>query len=230
LGKLPFPAKKAFQNTQRAVLEFRMGVLNDFLMVICSKAEFNDEMCDVIREFLEPDTEDRKYNGGIVRTFVNPLKSGIRTIKNMPDSVIDGLSRIFLGKGAFKEQNFMENPAENSEYPALTSVLNLMDEVFDLQARSQWLRRGLINRLLGASFISQAANKKILQVTKSLIEVDKIESVLVAILNHVWPDGVRNNRVAQPREDSTKLRTKMTARIVLFSLLLGEFFYDVFKQ
>lgn len=37
----------------------------------------------------------------------------------------------------------------SSEYPALTSALNLLDEVFDLQARSQWLRRGLINRLLG---------------------------------------------------------------------------------
>lgn len=37
----------------------------------------------------------------------------------------------------------------SSEYPALTCALNLLDEVFDLQARSQWLRRGLINRLLG---------------------------------------------------------------------------------
>lgn len=37
----------------------------------------------------------------------------------------------------------------SSEYPALTSALNLLDEVFDLQSRSQWLRRGLINRLLG---------------------------------------------------------------------------------
>lgn len=40
----------------------------------------------------------------------------------------------------------------SSEYPALTSALNLLDEVFDLQARSQWLRRGLINRLLGMLF------------------------------------------------------------------------------
>lgn len=41
----------------------------------------------------------------------------------------------------------------SSEYPALTSALNLLDEVFDLQARSQWLRRGLINRLLGMLII-----------------------------------------------------------------------------
>lgn len=43
----------------------------------------------------------------------------------------------------------MSHLQHSSEYPALTSALNLLDEIFDLQARSQWLRRGLINRLLG---------------------------------------------------------------------------------
>lgn len=80
-----------------------------------------------------------------------------------------------------------------------------MDEVFDLQARSQWLRRGLINRLLGkfiqqkilyqvknlanvkinisgAPWVSQTANRRIIQAAKSLIESDKIELLLSNIL------------------------------------------------
>lgn len=71
---------------------------------------------------------------------------------------------------------------QSSEYPALTAALNLLDEVFDLQARSQWLRRGIINRLLGAPWVSHAANRKIIHATKSLIEVDKIDHLLSLIL------------------------------------------------
>lgn len=68
------------------------------------------------------------------------------------------------------------------DYPALTSALNLLDEVFDLQARSQWLRRGIINRLLGAPWVSHATNKKIIQATKAAIAPERIETIMSAIL------------------------------------------------
>lgn len=144
----------------------------------------------------------------------------MRTIRNMPDSFFGGLSKILTGKGPLKDNTYYDDsePPQSSEYPALTSMLNLMDEVFDLKSRSQWLRRGLLNRLLGASWISHQANKKILQTAKSFIGMDKVEAVLVAILNNVWPDGVRGDR-QQPREDNTKLRTRMAAKIALFALL-----------
>lgn len=149
-----------------------------------------------------------------IETIVNPLRSGMRTIKNMPDTLVGGrfqsaikllrrgffcfalsvlttqesvarifgenrkikkafvrlrriirpihersalcivgVAKILLGRGTSKETAFLqETPLyldQSSEYPALTAALKLLDEVFDLQARSQWLRRGLINRLLG---------------------------------------------------------------------------------
>lgn len=142
----------------------------------------------------------------------------------IPDTFIDGLSRLFLGKtGSLKDHSFVDLSSSESsnEYPALTAVLHLMDEVFDLQARSQWLRKGLINRLLGAPWISMAANRKILQGIKSLIELNKVESLLTAVLHNVWPDGVRHSRDL-PREDSTKLRTRLVAKIAMFALLSGK--------
>lgn len=66
MSRIPFPAKKAFQNTQRSVLEHRMAVLNEFLRVICSHAETMDEIFVIMREFVEPDTNDRKISGGTV--------------------------------------------------------------------------------------------------------------------------------------------------------------------
>lgn len=96
------------------------------------------------------------------------------------------MAKILLGRGAAKETAFLQDTPiqldHSSEYPALTSALNLLDEVFDLQARSQWLRRGLINRLLGAPWVSQAANKRIAQSVKTAIEVEKIEKLLATVL------------------------------------------------
>lgn len=111
----------------------------------------------------------------------------MRTIKNMPDNLVGGLSKILLGKGPIKETQFLgvtSIPLEQqtSEYPALTSALNLLDETFDLQARSQWLRRGIINRILGAPWVSHSANKKIIHGAKSMIDHDKIEFLLSTLL------------------------------------------------
>lgn len=109
-------------------------------------------------------------------------------IRNMPDSLVGGISRIFLGKGPLKERTFYDIQdiptleLKQSEYPALASALNLLDEVFDLQNKSQWLRRGLINRLLGAPWVSHATNKKIVQLAGSLLAMDKVEAVLSAVL------------------------------------------------
>lgn len=164
LTRLPFPSKKVFQNTQRALLEERMKILNLFLHEVCIRAENNDEIYSTICEFLEPDNDDWRIHGGAVtrtlETIVNPFKSGIRTIRNMPDNFVSGLSKIFLGRSVIKDPtNLLQVPSsipldqKSSEYPALTSALQLLDEVFDLQSRSQWLRRGIINRLLGKFII-----------------------------------------------------------------------------
>ncbi|XP_058822480.1 sorting nexin-13-like isoform X2 [Topomyia yanbarensis] len=225
LSKVPFPAKKAFQNTQRAVLEHRMEVLNMFLHEICAKAEQNDDMRSFVRNFLEPDTDDRKMHGGAVVKTIESFKSGMSKIRNMPDTLVGGISRIFHGKGPLKERTFyniQDLPtleSKQSEYPALTSTLNLLDEVFDLQNKSQWLRRGLINRLLGAPWVSHTTNKKIVQLASSMLATDKVEAVLSSILNNAWPDGDSFSPNPPLREDSTKLRTKLAAKIALFALL-----------
>lgn len=69
IAQVPFPAKKAFQNTQRSVLEHRMTVLNEFLKIICMRADDNDDLHIILRDFLEPDTNDKKIHGGaVIRT------------------------------------------------------------------------------------------------------------------------------------------------------------------
>lgn len=73
ISSIPFPAKKTFQNTQRSVLEHRMNLLNEFLKTICQRAETCEEIRQIVRQFVEPDTNDRKLHSG----------TGIRTVISM---------------------------------------------------------------------------------------------------------------------------------------------------
>lgn len=73
IAQVPFPAKKAFQNTQRSVLEHRMTVLNEFLKIVCSRADDNEDLNTMLRDFLEPDTNDKKIHGGAVVRTVNSI-------------------------------------------------------------------------------------------------------------------------------------------------------------
>lgn len=220
---LPFPKKQTFHNTSRGLIERRMVILNEFLHAICHKAENDNSMHFVILDFLEPDQDDREIHGTkVIKHLVNPLKSSMRTIKNMPDSFIGGLSRIFLHKNIDKVSIGDEIDAQrsNSEFPALISFVNLLDIVFDLDSRSQWLKKG-IQGIVAAPFISQSINRRILDIAqKYLLEPDRIVGVLCGVLNNVWPNGVRQE--ALQREDTTKLRTRMAAKIALFAFLSGE--------
>lgn len=77
IAQIPFPAKKTFQNTQRSVLEHRMTLLNEFLKTISMRADDNDELHAILRDFLEPDTNDKKIHGGAVIRTVNTSDFGM---------------------------------------------------------------------------------------------------------------------------------------------------------
>lgn len=71
MAQVPFPAKKTFQNTQRSVLEHRMEILNEFLRIVCNQCHENDDLHTILRDFLEPDTNDKKISGGsVIRTVI----------------------------------------------------------------------------------------------------------------------------------------------------------------
>lgn len=224
---LPFPKKQTFHNTDRNVLERRMSILNEFLSVICDKAEHSDVINATIREFLEPDHEDKKFHGTkVIRHLVKPIKSGIKTIKNMPDTFMDGISHMFIGKTPDeKSSSYESDDVDHAANLPLSSLLKLVDVVFDYKSRSQWRKRGM-SGLLGAPWVSQTANRKILEAAqKHILDIEKVEDLLCALLDNVWPNGVRQDPIQ--REDNTKLRTRMMAKVSLFALLSGEFITQI---
>lgn len=71
--------------------------------------------------------------------------------------------------------------------------------------------------ITGAPWVSNSANKKIILIAKSCISRDKIEKLLNSILKNVWPDGKKFRRHLV-RDEYTKMRTKMAAKMALFAL------------
>lgn len=217
---LPFPKKQTFHNTSRDLLERRMVILNEFLDIICTRAETDTLVLAIILEFLEPDNDDRQIHGTkVVKHLVKPIKSGMKTIKSVPDNVIGGLSKIFIAKNSDKfEMNEMVD-ANSADLPALTSFVNLLNCVFDLDSRSMWLKRG-IQRIIYAPFVSQSINRKIKEIVqKNILDSTVIQGVLCGILNSIWPNGIFQESI--PREDVTKLRTRMAAKVAIFAFLTG---------
>lgn len=108
IARIPFPAKKTFQNTDRAVLEHRMVVLNEFLRLVCQRAEDNPDIHGVVREFLEPDTNDRKMHGGAV----------IKTVRQ----IIYNLS-YFFGAYNLNTDDFLKNSLLYCNFSLLCDVI-----------------------------------------------------------------------------------------------------------
>lgn len=219
---LPFPKKQTFHNTNRNLIERRMVILNEFLRIICSKAEHNEDMHRVILGFLKfSDDGDVSQS----KSTVSSVKAGLATIKNMPESLglFDGLAKLFQKNNEKADVLSDEIDTQiqlNAEFPALISFVNLIDVVFGLGTKSQWLKKA-ISGIMAAPFVSQSINKRILEIAqKHILEADRVETVLGGILNGAWPNGIRQDPLT--REDTTKLRTRMAARVTLFAFLSGE--------
>ena len=73
----------------------------------------------------------------------------------------------------------------------LRIILLLMDEVFDLQERNQWLRRQIVavlRQLIKAMF-GDIVNRKIVEYFAQMTAPDKIGSYIDSLKQSLWPDG-----------------------------------------
>jgi len=94
----------------------------------------------------------------------------------------------------------------------------MMDEVFDLQERNQWLRRQIVAvlRTLIKAMFGDIANRKIVDYFAQMTSQEKIGSYIDSLKQSLWPDGYPA-AAKQPRDENTKMRTRIVARAALFS-------------
>ncbi|CAG9769009.1 unnamed protein product [Ceutorhynchus assimilis] len=237
LSKVAFPGKKTFHNMDRAVLERRMKMLGYYMGELCQAHVITAHygLRDLLMTFLEQGDYDRETGGPIsatINTLVNPIKSGMKTIKNMPeqlintvDEVVGGLSKVFHSKsGKLPETSKVgASIEENDDNIPLRIMLLLMDEVFDLKSRNQWLRRRIVTllRQIVRTMFGDIVNRRILDYVSYITSPKNVAHYLYVFKQSFWPNGVKSDRKSD-RSSETKNRTRVAAKAALLSCLSDE--------
>ncbi len=127
-----------------------------------------------------------------------------------------------------------------------------MDEVFDLRERNQWLRRQIVavlRQILKAMFgkdllhqcearlhctstvhyskvslVGDIVNRRIVDYFAHLTSPTMLASLAGACKDSLWPDGYPAE-TRPPRDEATKMRTRVAAKMTLFSVLP----YDLYR-
>ncbi|KDR10032.1 Sorting nexin-13 [Zootermopsis nevadensis] len=246
LGKLTFPGKKTFHNMERTVLEKRMKMLNDYMQILLQSGviDTHPRLQRMLLAFLEQGDYDKGVTGGQIArtldTIVNPLKSSMRTVgqavRTMPDNlmstvdgVMDGISKVFQGK-AIRPPGFYESMkvgaslhVDTDDNIPLRIMLLLMDEVFDLKSRNQWLRRRIVTllRQIIRTMFGDIVNRRILDYVSLMTSPEQVADYLRAFKQSFWPNGCKAEP-RLPRDEATRMRTRVAAKVALLSSLSDE--------
>lgn len=240
LSKLTFPGKKTFHNMDRSVLEKRMSMLGEYLRIICQPNVITSHhgLRELLMVFLEQGDYDRATSGGpianTIDTLVNPIKSGMRTIKNMPEQIsntvdefVEGINKVFHTKPGSKSQEGLKVGAaldiETDDNIPLRIILLLMDEVFDLKSRNQWLRRRIITllRQIVRTMFGDIVNRRILEYVSLMTSPKNVAYYLQTFKQTFWPNGVKAEERPE-RDEGVKSRTRVAAKVALLSCLSDE--------
>ncbi|XP_044751321.1 sorting nexin-13-like [Coccinella septempunctata] len=237
LSKLTFPGKKTFHNMDRSVLEKRMKMLGNYMNEICNPAVISSHngLKQLLMTFLEQGEYDKATGGPIsttINNLVNPIKTGMKTIKNMPeqlintvDEVVGGITKVFNNKQGRSTESSKVGASieETDDNIPLRIFLLLMDEVFDLKSRNQWLRRRIITlvRQFIRTMFGDIVNRKILDYVSVMTSPKNVAHYLSVFKQSIWPNG--NKYEKRPdRDEHTKNRTRVAAKGALLSCLSDE--------
>ncbi|KAH8009459.1 hypothetical protein HPB51_017979 [Rhipicephalus microplus] len=243
LSKLPFPGKKTFNNLSRQFLEQRRSQLNEFLQQILQPDVLtaNPGLRDMVLHFLEPGTYEKgkKQFARTMGSLVNPLKSSVRSmgtmVKNAPENLLDGLresfTKVLRSRPTASPAEVIQGSGkvgagidvETQDNIPLRIMLLLMDEVFDLKSKNQWLRRRIVvilRQIIKATF-GDTINRKIVDYVEWMASTEKIAVYITAFKDALWPNGFPAETRPE-RDQNTKMRTRVAAKMIMLCSLTDE--------
>ncbi|XP_071451053.1 sorting nexin-13-like [Hetaerina americana] len=207
---------------------------------------------ELLLAFFEQGDYDRGRSGVapvVARTLdniVHPIRSSMRSVGNavrsVPDNLlstvdgmVDNISKVFSPSiGSSRQQQDTPLLLDSSKVGAsldveagdnipLRVMLLLMDEVFDLQSRNQWLRRRIVTllRQVVKAMFGDIVNRKIVDYIGWATSPERVAEYLRAFKQSYWPNGCRAPP-SEPRCEETQMRTRVAAKIALLSSLSDE--------
>ncbi|KAL5007185.1 hypothetical protein ScPMuIL_015991 [Solemya velum] len=230
------PGKTVLKNMNKEFLEKRRKALNAYIQYLLDPEQWEtyQGLKYLVMKFLAPGLWE-KHKSDLARkmdTIVNPLKSSMRTVGNAVKHVPAGLrgsSHDGLSKGLTDESDIDPQTMDSTKVGAgldpesednipLRILLLLMDEVFDLKHKNQWLRRRLVTimrQLIKATY-GDRINRKIVDHVDWMTSAEQMAEYIKTFRDSFWPSGI----LAESRPERDQ-HTKMRTRVVCKAKMLG---------
>ncbi|XP_021242602.1 sorting nexin-13 isoform X2 [Numida meleagris] len=201
---LKLPGKKTFNNMDREFLEKRKKDLNAYLQLLLNPEmmKASPALAHYVYDFLE----NKAYSKGkgdfarkvpplIQKTYSDP--DHCRVAATIDDSVDDNIP--------------------------LRVMLLLMDEVFDLKERNQWLRRNiknLLQQLIRATY-GDTINRKIVDHVDWMTSPEQVADAVKRFRDAFWPNGILAEAVPR-RDKAIRMRTRVAGKTKLLEIMPDE--------
>lgn len=185
-----------------------------------------------------------------VNPLRSSMRNVSQAVKALPDSLAEGMNKVSDNMGRmserlgqdFKQSIFKVPPMlpksdidpEHCRVSAqlddnvddnipLRVMLLLMDEVFDLKERNQWLRRNiknLLQQLIRATY-GDTINRKIVDHVDFMTSPEQVADYVKKFRDSYWPNGILAE--TPPRRDKNiRMRTRVAAKTNLLGIMPDE--------
>ncbi|XP_042712404.1 sorting nexin-13 isoform X5 [Chrysemys picta bellii] len=185
-----------------------------------------------------------------VNPLRNSMRNVSNAVKSLPDSLAEGMTKMSDNMGKMSErlgqdikQSFFKVPPlmqktdsdpEHCRVAAqlddnvddnipLRVMLLLMDEVFDLKERNQWLRRNiknLLQQLIRATY-GDTINRKIVDHVDSMTSPEQVADAVKRFRDAFWPNGILAETVPRRNKD-IRMRTRVAGKTKLLEIMPDE--------
>ncbi|XP_054420133.1 sorting nexin-13 isoform X1 [Pteronotus mesoamericanus] len=185
-----------------------------------------------------------------VNPLRNSMRNVSNAVKSLPDSLAEGMTKMSDNMGKMSErlgqdikQSFFKMPPlipkadsdpEHCRVSAqlddtvddnipLRVMLLLMDEVFDLKERNQWLRRNiknLLQQLIRATY-GDTINRKIVDHVDWMTSPEQVADLVKRFRDAFWPNGILAETIPC-RDKAIRMRTRVAGKTKLLSIMPDE--------
>ncbi|XP_072506939.1 sorting nexin-13 isoform X3 [Notamacropus eugenii] len=201
---LKLPGKKTFNNMDRDFLEKRKKDLNAYLQLLLTPEmmKASPALAPYVCDFLE----NKAYSKG-KGDFARKVPPLIQKTDSDPEHC-----RV----SAQLDDNVDDNIP-------LRVMLLLMDEVFDLKERNQWLRRNiknLLQQLIRATY-GDTINRKIVDHVDWMTSPEQVADSVKRFRDAFWPNGILAETVPC-RDKAIRMRTRVAGKTKLLEIMPDE--------